>query len=92
MTKSIKVPQFPWYGPKEFDLALPDSWDVDVCNIAGVDRPALSGDQIKACIADPIGIPPIREAARGKNEVAILFDDMTRVTRTSMQRPTTKHA
>jgi len=49
--------------------------------MAGFDRPAMKPDQIKAAITNLIGSPPLRELARGKNEVVIIFDDMTRVTR-----------
>ena len=77
----IEVPQLAWYETKEMELPLPDSWQVDVCNMAGYNRPAMKPDQIKAAISNPIGIPPVRELAKGKQEVVIIFDDMTRVTR-----------
>lgn len=78
----IRLPQLAWYEPKELKLPLPDSWQVEVYNMAGFNRPAMKPDEIKAAIANPIGSPPIKELARGKSEVVILFDDMTRVTRT----------
>ncbi len=79
----IKVPQLAWYETKELELPLPDSWQVEVFNMAGYDRPALKPAEIKAAIGNPIGIPPIRELAKGKKEVVIIFDDTTRVTRTA---------
>jgi len=78
---TIRVPQLAWYETKELELPLPDSWQVEVYNMAGYNRPAMKPDEIKASIQNPIGIPPIRELARGKKEVVIIFDDMTRVTR-----------
>ncbi len=78
---TIKVPQAAWYEPKELILPLPDDWQVEVCNMTGYNRPALKPSEIKAAISKPIGIPPIRELAKGKREVVIIFDDMTRVTR-----------
>ena len=78
---TIKLSQPAWYEPKEFVLPLPDGWQVEVCNMAGYNRSALTPDEIKAAISKPIGIPPIRELAKGKKEVVIIFDDMTRVTR-----------
>lgn len=54
---------------------------MEVCHMAGYNRPHLKPAEIKEAIANPIGMPPIREYARGKNEVVILFDDMARVTR-----------
>lgn len=77
MAKIVKVPQLPWHGTKELELALPDSWQVEVCNMAGYNRPALTDDQTKISITNLIGTPPIRELARGKNEVVILIDDMS---------------
>jgi len=77
----IRVPQLAWYETKELELPFPDSWQVEVYNMAGYNRPAMKPDEIKASISNPIGIPPIRELARGKKEVVIIFDDMTRVTR-----------
>ena len=77
----IRLPQLAWYGTKELELPLPDSWQVEVCNMAGYNRPAMKPDQIKASISNLIGIPPIKELAKGKKEVVIIFDDMTRVTR-----------
>lgn len=79
--KIIKVPQMAWYETGELPLTLPDSWRVEVCNMAGYAKPSLKPDEIKAAIRNPIGTPPIRELARGKKEVVIIFDDMTRVTR-----------
>lgn len=78
----IKLPQLAWYGTKELELTLPDSWPVKFYNMAGFDRPGMKPAAIKAAIANPIGSPPIRELARDKKEVVIIFDDMTRITRT----------
>jgi len=77
----IRLPQLAWYGTKELELPLPDSWQVEFYNMAGFDRPAMKPDEIKVAITNLIGSPPIRELARGKNEVVIILDDMTRVTR-----------
>jgi nickel-dependent lactate racemase len=78
---SIKLPQLAWYGAKELELSFLDHWPVKSYNFAGGDRPAMKPEEIRKAIANPIGSLPIRELARGKKEVAIIFDDMTRVTR-----------
>ena len=78
---SIKLPQLAWYGAKELELAFPDDWPVKVYKFAGADRPAMKPEEIREAIANPIGTPPLRELARGKKEVVIIFDDMTRLTR-----------
>jgi nickel-dependent lactate racemase len=62
-------------------VTLPESWDVDICNMAGHNRPRLSPAAMQRAIARPIGMKPLSEYARGKKEVVILFDDMARVTR-----------
>lgn len=80
---SITLPQLCWYGAKELILPLPDSWQVQFYNMSGWDRPAMQPAEIKSAITNPIGIAPIRELARGKDKVVIIFDDMTRVTRVS---------
>ena len=78
----IKLPELAWYGARELELSLPDRWPVKFYNFAGYDRAALGPEEIQAAIAAPIGSPPIRELARGKKAVVIIFDDLTRVTRT----------
>jgi nickel-dependent lactate racemase len=81
LTKTIILPQLAWHGVKKLKINFPGSWRVDVCNFVGHDRPKLKPAEIKRAIASPIGMAPLREYARGKKEVVILFDDMTRVTR-----------
>ena len=78
---SFSVPQMAWHDTNELTLPLPDDWQVDMHNIAGHDRPAMKPDEIKAALARPIGTKTIRELAVGKQNVVILFDDMSRVTR-----------
>ena len=79
----IKLPQLAWYGTKELRLPMPEGWRVEVYNMAGYNRPTMKPDEIKGAVTNLIGSPPIKELARGKSEVVILFDDMTRVTRTA---------
>jgi nickel-dependent lactate racemase len=83
LAQTIKLPQYAWYEPREVEFKLPDKWQVAVHNIAGYKIPALGAEEIKAAIASPIGMPPLREMARGKKEVVIIFDDMTRSTQVS---------
>ncbi len=80
--QTFLVPQLAWYGPRPFKLTLPDEWEVEVCHMAGYDRPAMKPKAIAAAIAAPNGVPPLREMARGKKEVVIIVDDMSRVTQT----------
>ena len=78
----IKLPECQSSGQlREAEYSLPDGWQIEISNMAGYNRPALKPEQIEAAINNPIGIPPIRELAKGKKEVVIIFDDTTRVTR-----------
>jgi lactate racemase len=79
--KKYSVPQLAWFGPKEFEFSLPDKWQVEMCYSAGYNRPALKPEEIRTAVKNPIGMKPLRELARGKKEVVIVFDDMSRVTR-----------
>jgi nickel-dependent lactate racemase len=81
LSNNITLPQLAWHGVKELELPLPESWQVEVCNMAGYNRPHLAPVRIKDAVDNPIGMPPLREYARGKKEVVIIFDDMARVTR-----------
>ena len=87
MTNAIKLPQLSWYGPRDLELPLPDSWQIEICNFAGYNRPALTDSQIKDSLAHPIGSPRIKEMAKGKKEVVIIFDDIHRATRVSRILP-----
>ena len=83
----VRLPQLAWHGPRELELPLPDDWQVEICHMAGFDQPALKPEEIQASIAHPLGLPPLRELARGRREVVILFDDLTRVTRVAKLLP-----
>ena len=78
---TITLPQLPWHATRELKLSLPDQWKVNYYAMAGAARPALKPEEIQSAIISPIDIPPIRQLARNKKEVVIIFDDMTRVTR-----------
>jgi len=82
MSNILRLPQLAWHGTKELELPLPDKWQVEMGYMAGYDRPALTPEQIREAVTGKLtGTSSLRELARGKKEVAIIFDDMTRVTR-----------
>lgn len=85
--KKIKVPVLAWYGDEEYELEFPEPWDVTVCNMKGANAPPLSDSEIRKAFANPIGSKTIEDLARGKKEVAILFDDLTRPTPTEIIVP-----
>jgi nickel-dependent lactate racemase len=78
---SIKLPQLDWKGRKNIELLVPDNWQVEICNMAGFNEPALKSARIKSSIAKPDSSASIAELAKSKKEVAIIFDDMSRGTR-----------
>ncbi|MFC2005521.1 lactate racemase domain-containing protein [Chloroflexota bacterium] len=78
---TVRVNQLAWYEDNEFELQFPSSWDVTACYMKGYSAPALSEEQLKQAFVNPIGTPRIRELAKGKKEVVILFDDLTRPTK-----------
>jgi len=41
LANTIKLPQLAWHGVKELELSFPEGWQVEVCNMAGHDRPRL---------------------------------------------------
>jgi nickel-dependent lactate racemase len=73
----------PWHDDSHLDLEFPDSWDVTVCTMKGQDLPKLTDDQMRAAFAEPIGTPRLAELARDRKEVVIIFDDLSRPTKTS---------
>jgi hypothetical protein len=81
------VPILAWYGDEELELEFPSSWQVTVCRMKGHDAPPLDGAGISKAFASPIGTRTIKELARGKKEVAILFDDLSRATPTAVLIP-----
>ena len=74
----IRIPIKAWYGDEEMELAFPERWRVHECRMAGHDTPPLRDEQMVEALRHPIGTPTIAELARGKKQVVILFDDLTR--------------
>jgi len=78
----VQLPQLLWYGNTSLEIDLPDDWHVEFCPMRGAQRTPLTLAQMEAAILHPIDSPPIRRIARGKRTAVIVFDDMTRPTRT----------
>jgi lactate racemase len=83
----IKLPQLVWQGVRDLELSFPEEWQVEVCNMAGYNRPALSSIEIEKAIKNPLGSEPIRRLARNKKQVVIIFDDVQRATRAAQIVP-----
>ncbi len=78
--QAVRVPGFAWYGDGERTLSFPRGWDVQCSLMAGHEQAAMGDDEIRRCLSKPLGCPPLRELAKGKKDVVILFDDLTRPT------------
>jgi nickel-dependent lactate racemase len=76
----IKTPQHLWYGNTEMELSFPPSWSIFFCPMKGGERKKLLPGKMEKAFLNPVGSKPIQELAKGKKEVAILFDDMARPT------------
>jgi nickel-dependent lactate racemase len=81
--QTVNLPQLCWRDTCGLDIAFPDSWQVEFCHMAGYDRPALDSEHVREAILHPTGTAPISVAAKGKREICIIFDDMSRATRTA---------
>lgn len=77
----IDLPRLLWYGNDFLTIDLPDDWDVQYCPMNGAEVKQLSSEQMRRAIQNPLSTSSLRELARGKKSVAIVFDDMTRPTR-----------
>ena len=76
--KAIQIPIKAWYGDEKMELNFPETWDVHECRMAGHDTPPLRDEQLREALDHPFGSKPLGELAKGKKQVAILFDDFTR--------------
>ncbi len=77
-TQTITVPARAWFGDDDRTLTFPAGWNLHVCANQGA--PALDAAQIAAAFDNPIGMPRIRDAARGRASAAIVVDDLGRPT------------
>lgn len=81
--KTVSLPRQCWGATCEQELPLPDTWEVELCHMAGHERRPLTADEVRAILRNPIAAPPISEGARGKKAICIIFDDISRPTRTA---------
>jgi len=79
--KTVQVPQLAWWNDSADELTFPRGWQVTICHMQGHDAAKLSHEGFRRAFANPIGARPIRELARGKKNVVILFDDLSRPTK-----------
>ncbi len=80
--KNVKICINAHRGDNEIELGFPENWDITECRMAGHNRPALSEDQMRSALQNPIGTPRLSGMARGAKKVCIIFDDICRPTPT----------
>lgn len=85
--KSLKVPAWEWYGWRPESLSFPDGWEVHEQRMKGHSALALKSKEIDEKMQHPIGTMRLGELARGKRKCVIIFDDMTRPTKTTQMLP-----
>ena len=73
-----------WQGFAPVEIDLPDYWDVEYHGIAADEEPVLSRKQIQDRINKPYGMKSIRELAKDRKSVCIVFDDISRGTPTQI--------
>lgn len=83
----VNIPHHCWYDDKPLELSFPEEWNVHLCKVASEDATPLTPEQIKATINNPIGQKPLAKLAESAEEVVIIFDDMTRPTKTFQYTP-----
>ena len=83
----FKVPANEFYGDEPAVLDFPDGWTVHEQRMAGHGARALSGSEISERLGNPVGTPALSELAQGKRRCVIIFDDMTRPTKTWQMLP-----
>jgi len=64
-----------WNTEREIKLDFPQECELIECRMAGHGFPPLSDLQIQKAFENAVGAPRIRELARGKQKVVILFDE-----------------
>jgi lactate racemase len=80
---SVIVPQGAWHEEKDVELYFPEKWELTVCHMNGYNAAKLDKAGIRRAFDNPINSKPVRELAKGKKNVVILFDDISRPTKTS---------
>jgi len=83
----VDIPHHCWYGDTTLKLSFPEEWRVHSCRVASMDATPLTPEQIKAAINNPVEQKPLKKLAEKAEEAVIIFDDMTRPTKTSQYAP-----
>jgi len=83
--KEVELLSAAWYGDRSITINFPSHWDITI--IGGGNAPAITDDQIRERINNPIGSPRLSDLALKRNRAAIIIDDITRPTPTATLIP-----
>lgn len=76
---SLRVRRGAWDQDVDVELRIPERWQVREFRLAP--SPVLGSEEILAACARPVAGPSLEVLARGKRNVGIIIDDLTRPTR-----------
>ena len=76
----IEIPWRCWYSNTTFKLTFPMNWRV--MKISMNDHAAISDEQMRKSIINPISSPRLQDIAKGKNKPIVVIDDLNRPTET----------
>ena len=74
-----------WDGDDEIALPVPATWHIDDLCVRPIPEGAVPS--LRAALRSPIGTAPLQDLARGKKEIAVIVDDLTRPTPASAILP-----
>lgn len=74
-----------WEGEKTMELELPEHWNVKVLRMNGDREPILTEDHYETCFSS------LASSVKGKKEICVLFDDISRPTKTFRMIPSLLH-
>ncbi|MGH9076860.1 MAG: lactate racemase domain-containing protein [Acidimicrobiales bacterium] len=67
-----------WHGDRSLAVLLPSQWSVKVHWPAT--PPEITDDEIRRCLDQPVGQPPLRRLVTGCTRPVVVVDDLTRPT------------
>ena len=82
LMKEFKVPAWEFYGWKNEKINFPETWTVNEQRMKGHDLPPIDMKEVANQLQDPVGTEPLHRLAKGRKKCCIIFDDMTRPTKT----------
>lgn len=74
--QTVSIPWGAWYKDSALQLSFPENCEIIKASIN--DAPTISEAEIKSAFKNPFGSAALRELARGKKNVAITVEDITR--------------